>query len=57
MWLLMHRHCGQLDRLRRLNLPDLCKMETVIADHQAIVDATLAAAKTMRGTAAAGGVR
>jgi DNA-binding GntR family transcriptional regulator len=39
MWLLMHRHCGQLDRLRRLNLPDLCKIETVLADHQAIVDA------------------
>ncbi|MBL8830956.1 MAG: GntR family transcriptional regulator [Rhodospirillales bacterium] len=39
MWLLMHHHCGQLDRLRRLNLPDLCKIETVLADHQAIVDA------------------
>jgi DNA-binding GntR family transcriptional regulator len=39
MWLLMHRHCGQLDRLRRLNLPDLCKIETVLADHQTIVDA------------------
>jgi DNA-binding GntR family transcriptional regulator len=39
MWQLMHQHCGQLDRLRRLNLPDLCKIETVLADHQAIADA------------------
>jgi DNA-binding GntR family transcriptional regulator len=39
MWQLMHRSCGQLDRLRRLNLPDLCKIETVLADHKAILDA------------------
>jgi DNA-binding GntR family transcriptional regulator len=39
MWQLMHRHCGQLDRLRRLNLPDLCKIETVLSDHKAILDA------------------
>ncbi|MBL8806984.1 MAG: GntR family transcriptional regulator [Rhodospirillales bacterium] len=39
MWQLMHQNCGQLDRLRRLNLPDLCKMETVLADHKAILDA------------------
>ena len=39
MWLLMHQSCGQLDRLRRLNLPDLCKIETVLSDHKAILDA------------------
>jgi len=39
MWFLMHRHCGQLDRSRRLNLPDICKIDTILADHTAIVDA------------------
>ncbi len=39
IWHLMHQQCGQLDRLRRLNLPDLCKIDTILADHQAIVDA------------------
>jgi DNA-binding GntR family transcriptional regulator len=39
LWLLIRRHGGHIDRLRRLNLPMPGKIESVIRDHEAIIDA------------------
>ena len=39
LWLLIRRHGGHIDRLRRLNLPLPGKIESVIRDHEAIIDA------------------
>lgn len=39
LWLLIRRHGGHIDRLRRLNLPLPGKIELVIRDHEAIIDA------------------
>jgi DNA-binding GntR family transcriptional regulator len=39
LWATVRRQSVHLDRLRRLNLPMPGKMETVLADHQAIIDA------------------
>lgn len=41
LWLLVRRHGGHIDRLRRLNLPMPGKIQSVIKDHEAIVDAIL----------------
>jgi len=39
LWANVRRQSVHLDRLRRLNLPMPGKMQTVLADHEAIVDA------------------
>lgn len=39
LWHLARRHSGQIDRLRRLHLPALGKIQIVLDDHQAIVEA------------------
>lgn len=39
LWHVARRHSGQMDRLRRLHLPEAGKMGDIIADHSAIVDA------------------
>ena len=39
LWLLIRRHGGHIDRLRRLNLPMPGKIESVIENHVAIIDA------------------
>lgn len=43
LWLLVRRHSGHIDRLRRLHLPATGKMQRVLEDHSAIVDAVAAA--------------
>ena len=39
LWHLARRHSGQIDRLRRLHLPALGKIQIILDDHQAIVEA------------------
>jgi GntR family transcriptional regulator, rspAB operon transcriptional repressor len=39
LWQIIRRQCGHIDRLRLLNLPLPGKIEAVIRDHEAIVDA------------------
>lgn len=39
LWQLTCQHSGQLDRLRRLHLPQGGKIKIILADHQAIVEA------------------
>lgn len=39
LWHIISRQSGHIDRLRRLNLPLPGKIETVIGDHVAIIDA------------------
>ena len=39
LWHLARRQSGQIDRLRRLHLPALGKVQIILDDHQAIVDA------------------
>lgn len=53
LWLLVRRHSGHLDRLRRLHLPIPGKANAILRDHRAIVDAiskgdTVAAQKALR---------
>ncbi len=42
LWQVLRRQSGQLDRIRRLNLPVTGKMREILADHSAIVDAIAA---------------
>ncbi|ULR47509.1 GntR family transcriptional regulator [Rhizobium sp. K102] len=51
LWANVRRQSVHLDRLRRLNLPMPGKMQTVLADHEAIVDA-IASGKPEAATAA-----
>ena len=37
LWVLVRRHSGHIDRIRRLHLPIPGKAEQVIADHEAII--------------------
>jgi DNA-binding GntR family transcriptional regulator len=39
LWATVRRQSVHLDRLRRLNLPMPGKLETVLADHRAIIEA------------------
>jgi DNA-binding GntR family transcriptional regulator len=39
LWQIIRRQCGHIDRLRLLNLPLPGKIEAVIRDHEAIIDA------------------
>ena len=39
LWHLVRRHSGHIDRLRRLNLPIPGKIEAILADHEAILEA------------------
>jgi DNA-binding GntR family transcriptional regulator len=39
LWSLVRRQSGHVDRLRRLNLPDEGKPQSIVRDHRAIVDA------------------
>ena len=39
LWSLVRRQSGHIDRLRRLNLPDEGKPQTIVRDHRAIFDA------------------
>lgn len=39
LWLLMRRHSGQLDRLRRMHLPLAGRARDIIGEHAAVVDA------------------
>jgi DNA-binding GntR family transcriptional regulator len=38
LWPLLRRHSGHMDRLRRLNLPVAGKLETIISQHETIID-------------------
>ena len=42
LWVLMRRHSGHVDRIRRLNLPTEGKMQEIIRDHTAIIKAIAA---------------
>lgn len=39
LWTIVRRNSGQIDRLRRLHLPVPGKVQQIVADHTAIVDA------------------
>lgn len=39
LWTLVRRHSGHVDRLRRLNLPDEGKPQSIVRDHRAIAEA------------------
>ena len=43
LWVLMRRHSGHIDRIRRLCLPTEGKMQEIIRDHTAIIKARAAA--------------
>ena len=42
LWTIVRRNSGQIDRLRRLHLPEPGKAQQIVADHTAIVDAIAA---------------
>ena len=39
LWTLVRRQSGHVDRLRRLNLPDEGKPQSIVRDHRAVVEA------------------